>query len=211
MKKTNNNQKTYTYDDYKYALISTGDAILMDLSYNWDKSLFDYNMYLELINDNTLTGDQIHAIMVLANKYLETSLFLRFMTHKNFDRINIKYLMDTLNHSPVMTEQFYKNIIKYDLWNNSDELARALMQQYYSIDVEYLKNERAIKESPEIIDNLMYRYEYDSDAQRKFDVVQKIKTISTENENVLQLVLKYYEETGSPTFLHENTQQLFLF
>lgn len=201
----------YTYEDYKHALISTGDAMLMDLAHNWKRNLFNSKMDMEIVQDQSLTSDQIHSIMVLANSYLQSSLFLRLMGHKNFNKGNVKYFIDTLNHSPVMTEQFYKNIIKYDLWNNPTELSRATMQQFYTIDREYLMSERAIKEVPGIINDLMYRYEDDGDAQRKLDVVEKIIEIASENQNIMSIVMRYFDETGSETYLPKGVKDLFLF
>jgi hypothetical protein len=201
----------YTYEDYRHAIISTGDAMLMDLSYNWNRKLFNRKMNMQIIEDKTLTSDNIHSIMVLANSYLESNLFLRLMGHNNFDKKNVKYFIDKLNHSPVMTEQFYKNIIKYDLWNDSRELSRATMQQFFTIDREYLMSERAIKEAPGIVNDLMYRYEDDPDSHRKYDMSQKIAEIATDNPKVMEIVMRYFEETGSETYLPDNAKELFLF
>ena len=117
----------FTYEDYRHTLISTGDAMRMDLSYNWDRKLFNRKMDMQIWEDPSLTGDNIHSIMELANSYLQTSLMMRLMQHPNFDRSTINYFMKNLNPSPVSLQRFYNTILRYDLWTALIQVQRAVM------------------------------------------------------------------------------------
>jgi len=199
-----------SYDDYKHGLITTGDAMRMDLAHNWNRDIFDAKLDKQIYEDKSLTGNQIHSIMMVANSYLRSSLFIRLMQHPNFDRGTINYFMKNLNSTPIVLQQFYINLLRYDLWTESNQIKRAIMQQDYSIDGYYFSNERAIKEIPEIITDLMYRYQ-EGNPQWRMDIAEKIINVAINNSMVMDLVMSYFDETGKGTYLPDTARELFLF
>ena len=137
----------FTYDDYKLALTSAGEAKLMDLSYNWDKKLSHREYNKQLVDDNSITSEKLLAMMVIANSYLDTNLFLGLLRHKSVDASVIGYWLnaDELN-GPLIRKQFYLSMIKRHSDIAPDRfVSRALEQYDTDIWVAMLKNETMTK------------------------------------------------------------------
>ena len=56
----------------------------------------------------------------------------------------------------------------------------------------------------------MFRYD-EGDPERTIKVADKIKELSVKDEKVMHIVMTYFEETGSETFLPNNAKDVFLF
>ena len=198
----------YTYEDYRHALISTGEAKLMDLSYNWDRKLFDRKMNQQLFNDMSLKGDKIFPIMVLANSYMEANIFLGLMKHPNLDKESIAGLdfMNNLN-GPLIRKQYYISIFRNDLWVNDHQLEKAWSQIDASIDIAFLLNERAVMKAKDIAEDILLRHDASGDDTDKDRVIKVV----SENDYLQEIAVMFFNKTGSDTYLPDSAKDIFLF
>lgn len=198
----------YTYEDYRHALISVGDAMLMNLSYNWDRKLFNKKMHKQLWEDMSLTSDQVHSIMMVANSYLETALFLRMMAHPKFDTKQIDYWLEKLNWSPASGQNFYANLFRYDLWQTQKHIERATMQWDPVIDIAVMENERVRETQGHIIVDILVAYARGGYA----DKLERLQKYVSEHEDELSdFIMEVYTEYEIEEFLPKTAQDVFLF
>lgn len=193
-----------TYEDYKVALMSIGEAIYSGFAHNWDKKLFDRKFDKKLVNDENLKSTEILSIMIAANNYLESNLFIGLISHKNFDEENIGYWLNSgFLNGQLIRIQFYLRVIKYHPEiTDSIFIQRALGEHTNDISVamlqsEHISNMMSLSDKVEL---LVANREYSKFTERVFGF-----------DHLLAAYVKVYELYDIEVYLTDEVKDIFLF
>ena len=193
-----------TYDDYKLAIINAGEDKLMDLSYHWDRKLFNKDYNKQLINDKSINSRKLLAIMVIANSYLNTNLFVGLLKHPNVDASIAGYWINygTLNGDIIRTK-FYLSMIERHSDIVSDSFVnKALKQHDTAILVAMLKNKIM---ADRLSDHKKLELLRTNSENSKF--TDRIKGTA----HLEDLFVKLYEQYHIDIYLPDSVKDIFLF
>jgi hypothetical protein len=194
----------FGYEDYLLELRKVGEAIQMDLAYVWERRFFNREYNRQIIADKNINSNDVLSIMIMANSFLETNLFVGLLKHPNFKAKSIGYWIHADKpNGELHRKQFYLNTIRHhEELVTSDFINRALEQFNTDIWVAMLKNETV------------------SSKMSLHDKVELLKS-NRENSNFTERVmniphlenayLKVFENYNIDIYLPDGARELFLF
>lgn len=194
------------YKEYKEIIISTGEAIRMGMQHSLDGFEFKKSLNIELTKDDTLTSDDVLAVMHTFNSYYELDI-IHMLKHKNTTSEIVEYLVNSSNglNSGDLKKYFLASIMKYDHLLTKNLVDITFNYGARNTDIAVLESAKAI----ELLDDntlnlLMYTLK---DLVDDPETVKRIKLCKHLEDYFLML----FNTDGVTAYLPEAAVDVFLF